>query len=179
MVASKKSEPQIDPRIVLLAQAGDRDSIGSLIDMIQKPLFIYIQKFTRNPKLSEDILQEVLLQIFRKISALNDPLLFKAWAYQIATRTCYKKANVSPEERESIEVNENTETHRGSSSLDLSIDIQRALSEISSVSQTVIVLHYLEGFSLDEVAAILNTPLGTIKSRLNYGLMQLRKKFAQ
>ena len=50
------------------------------------------------------------------------------------------------------------------------------LGEVSPASRAVIVLHYLEGLSLAEVAAVLGIPLGTAKSRLAYGLAVLRKK---
>lgn len=68
----------------------------------------------------------------------------------------------------------------GSKPPDLSwgMNLRKALSEVPAAGQAVLVLHFLEGFALDEVSVILEIPLGTVRSSLNYGLKQLRQRFS-
>ena len=57
-----------------------------------------------------------------------------------------------------------------------SSQLQYLASEVSPASRAVLLLHYQDGLPLEEVAAVLEVPLGTIKSRLSYGLTQVRRK---
>jgi DNA-directed RNA polymerase specialized sigma24 family protein len=72
--------------LVLRAQAGDREAPDALFRSIQEPLFRYLQKMVGEPDLARDILQEVLLRVYSKLSWLREPALFRAWSFRIATR---------------------------------------------------------------------------------------------
>ena len=71
---------------VLLAQAGDREALDELFKSVQTPLYGYILSLAGDRALAEDILQEVLIRIYRKLRWLREPELFRPWAYRIATR---------------------------------------------------------------------------------------------
>ncbi len=132
--------------------------------------------------LAEDLLQETFLQIYRKLAWLRHPELFRPWAYRIAARLASRRRKA--------------ERHRSWAVGDEQIlDAAEAVAEpapfppewverlpgliatVSSASQAVLMLHYLEGLSLDEVAVVLDVPVGTAKSRLSYGLATLRRRF--
>jgi len=68
--------------LVLRAQAGDREALDSLFRSIQEPLFRYLQKMVGEPDPARDILQEVLLRVYRKLSWLREPSLFRAWSFR-------------------------------------------------------------------------------------------------
>lgn len=166
--------------LVLRSQAGDKEAFNELLKSVQQSLFRYIYRLTGERALAEDILQEVFIIIYRKLRWLENPKLFPAWAYRIASRETFRRLKMEKSWREQIrdeeilklaQVAEMEEIYEP----ELIAKIPDFLAEISPASRAVIVLHYLEEMPLSQVAEILNIALGTAKSRLAYGLESLRK----
>jgi len=80
------TNPGHEARLVLRAQAGDRDALECVLRDLQKPLLGYISGVVGRTA-ANDVLQETLLQICRKLKWLHQPELFRPWAYPIASRT--------------------------------------------------------------------------------------------
>jgi RNA polymerase sigma-70 factor (ECF subfamily) len=126
---------------------------------------------------ADDVLQEVLITVSHKLKLLHTPELFRPWAYRIATRHAFrylKKERRWPEQVTDESVLEEMATPERQSS-----ELLRELldlDKISPASRAVLVLHFQEELPLPEVAAILEIPLGTAKSRLAYGLAAIRKQ---
>ena len=164
----------MDERLhVLLAQSGDREAFDALLQSIQEPLFRYLQRLTGDRAAAEDTLQDVFLIVFRKLRWLNDPALFKPWAYRIATRAAMKRIRA---ERLPEEASEPYETPNVDRML-VKAQLPELLDRVSPASRAVLTLHYLEEMPLLEVSAVLGISLGTVKSRLAYGLTKLREVF--
>jgi RNA polymerase sigma-70 factor, ECF subfamily len=168
---------------VLLAQTGDREALARLLAAIQMPLYRYLARLCGEDRLAEDLLQESLLQVYRKLKLLNDPLLLRPWAYRVASRLAVRRlkrkgteylGNTGDLENDGLPVEASVDS---SSLQELSLDLQKGLSHLSLGVGAVLSLHYLDGFLLSDVAAILEIPLGTVKSRLHQGLSQLRRGF--
>jgi RNA polymerase sigma-70 factor (ECF subfamily) len=164
-----------EPLHVLLAQSGDREAFDTLLKSIQEPLFRYILRITGERAAAEDTLQDVFLLIFRKLRWLNDPALFRPWAYRIATRAALArmKRDRRTESIDAIEIAEIPDVDR----MVVTAQLPDLLSRVSPASRTVLALHYLEDMTLPEVADILGISIGTVKSRLAYGLTSLREAF--
>src|SRR5215510_5636021 len=77
-------------RWALLAQAGDQEALDALFKVIQDPLYRYIFALVGEHSLTEDILQEVLLLIFRKLCWLREPEFLRPWMYRIASREAFR-----------------------------------------------------------------------------------------
>ena len=163
---------------VLRAQAGDREALGLLLQAVQAALFRYIASLALSNDLAEDILQEVFVLIWRKLPSLREPELFRPWAYRITSREAFrtlrkerrwseKTEAESPEDIATIPAPEEFEP-------ELIQQLPQWIEAISPASRAVIVLHYLQEMTLEEVAVILEIPVGTVKSRLAYGLHCLR-----
>ncbi len=88
--------------LVLLAQQGDREALNSLLALVQPRLFRYIRGVLRSDSNSaEDVLQETLLRIVRKLGWLTEPHAFEAWIYRIASNEAYravKRSHRHPQE---------------------------------------------------------------------------------
>ncbi len=171
-----------ETRWVLRAQTGDREALGALLKAVQEPLYRYISSLVGQPHLAEDILQEVFIRIYRKLGWLREPELFRAWAYRIAIREAVK--HLKRERRWSDQVRDEevlealpSPPPRAEMDRELIEHLPRLVASLSPASRAVIVLHYLHELSLDEVAAALKVPVGTVKSRLAYGLESLRRQF--
>lgn len=159
--------------LVLRAQSGDREAFDALLAIIAPPLLRYVTRVTGDVAMAEDVVQDTLIAIVRKLTWLNDASLFRPWAYRIASREAFRllrKRRVSePIEELSAPVDEIVDPWQRERLLS-------SLERLSPASRAVITLHYLEELALSEVAAVLELSLGTVKSRLSYGLAQLRKE---
>jgi RNA polymerase sigma-70 factor (ECF subfamily) len=163
---------------VLQAQSGSHEALNELFKTIQEPLFRYILSLVRDRSLAEDILQEVFIRIYRKLRWLREPDVFRAWAYQIASREAFRYLNRerrwSDQVRDeavltAIPANESTFPH------ELTDRLPELVGKLSPASRAVVILFYLHEMSLVETAAVLDIPVGTAKSRLAYGLECLRR----
>jgi RNA polymerase sigma-70 factor (ECF subfamily) len=159
--------------LVLRAQSGDREAFDSLLRDIGTPLLRYVTRVTGDIAMAEDAVQETLIAIVRKISWLNDASLFRAWAYRIASREAFRLLRKSRRYVEPVE--ELTYLEEPSDPWQRE-RLLASLEQLSPASRAVVTLHYLEEMPLADVAAVLDIPLGTVKSRLSYGLVQLRKE---
>ncbi len=167
--------------LILRAQTGDRVAFDELLKSIQTALFRYIVRLVGEHAAAEDVTQEVFLTIYRKIRWLENPQLFRAWAFRIASREAFKRLKrerrwseqIRDEEvLEKISARETAEIYER----ELIEKIPTLISEVSPASRAVLILHYLNEMPLSEVAEILDISLGTVKSRLAYGLANLREK---
>src|SRR2546423_7457910 len=73
---------------VIQAQCGDRDAMEQVLRSVQPQLRRYILRLV-DPTAADDVLQNVLIAIARKLTWLGEPLLFRAWAYRIASRAAF------------------------------------------------------------------------------------------
>lgn len=81
--------------LVMLAQSGDKESLNELLKIAQEPLFRYVYRLVSEHSLAEDVLQEVFLIIYRKLKWLENPQLFRAWAYRIASCEAFRQLQSS------------------------------------------------------------------------------------
>ena len=166
--------------LVLRCQVGDKEAFDELLASVEKRLFAYVQRLATDSELSRDILQNVFLIIYRKIGWLNSPELFLPWAYRIASRETIRALK-----KKRIEINVDDEVFQNIpvEAIDTEFEpelieqIPATLQKVSQSSREVLILHYLEEMSIAETAEILDISIGTAKSRLAYGLAQIRKQF--
>ena len=165
-----------EAQLVLLCQAGDREALEELLRGVQAILFNYVRRMV-GPDGAEDVLQDVFLEIIRHLRALQEPLFFRAWAYRIASRASFsflrKRSLWQVRHEEDIEMDKLPNGLEESSAI-LVAQLHHLLDRVSPASRAVLALHYIEDFSIQEVAAILRVSAGTVKSRLAYGLKCLR-----
>jgi len=166
---------------VLRAQSGDRQAINELLKAVQEPLYRYIFSLARDQHLSEDILQEVFIRIYRKLRWLREPDVFRSWAYRIATRETLRR--LKRERRWDDQIRDEAALQaipapplREEFAAERLEQLSQSLDKLSPASRAVVVLYYLHEMSLGEVAGILEIPLGTVKSRLSYGLKLCQTK---
>jgi RNA polymerase sigma-70 factor, ECF subfamily len=168
--------PIDEPRWVIGAQCGDRDALERLLRSIQPPLHRYVRRLIGDSH-ADDVVQEVLIVIARKVTWLSEPRFFRAWAFRIASRAAFD--HLRRQQRRGRHDSDATVLESLPAPEPPPSDaIIRELLEsesLSAASRAVLVLHFQEGLTLPEVAAVLEIPLGTAKSRLAYGLSSLRR----
>ena len=171
------------PSLAARAQLGDRVALEELLRSLESPLLDHVRTIVRNQDLADDVLQETLLRASRGLRSLRDPEWVRAWAYRIATREAVRAARAERDpRRESIDdridfpVPESEEVLAGQDLLD---EIPRRLDELPPRARLVVRMRYLEELSQQEIAEALEIPIGTVKSRLAYGLSMLRRTMAE
>lgn len=169
---------------MLRAQSGDREALNDLLKIIEQPLYRYIFRLVGERALTEDILQEVFIKIYRKLKWLQEPEFFRPWAYRIASRDAFK--HLKRERQWSGQIRDEAVIEaipaaipEQGLSMELRDRLPELLAHVSSASRAVIILHYLHDMSLVEVADVLGINIGTVKSRLAYGLSNLRRAFKE
>ena len=166
-------------RWVIQAQCGDRDAMEQVLRSVQPPLRRYVLHLV-GATASDDVLQEVLISVARKLTWLAEPRLLRAWAYRIASRAAFH--HLRKEKRRGRQ--ESDDATLEALVAPMSPPSGEQLHELldgpwlSPASRAVLMLHFHEEMPLADVAAVLELPLGTVKSRLAYGLTQLRRHVA-
>jgi RNA polymerase sigma-70 factor, ECF subfamily len=160
---------------VLQAQCGDREALELLLRSVQPALHRYVRGLIGSSH-SDDVLQEVLVTLYRKLRLLHSPELFRPWAYRVASRVAFRHLKKSRRWPEQLDESLVEELPALASPPPERLQELLNLNGISLTSRAVLALHFQEELSLSEVAAILEIPLGTVKSRLAYGLSAIRKQ---
>jgi RNA polymerase sigma-70 factor (ECF subfamily) len=172
------STPVQEAILVVLAQCGDREALESVLRGAQPSLHRYIKRMA-GPEFADDVLQETLITIARKLKWLSEPRLFRAWAFRIASRHAFRYLR-KEKHRRLQDSSEDLLATIPIVNAPLPEEWVRSLLEsdvLSPASRAVLALHFEEGLTLPEVAAVLEIPVGTAKSRLAYGLTILRRHF--
>ena len=164
---------------VVRAQCDDRDALESLLRSVQPSLTRYIRALV-GPAHADDITQEVLLTIYRKIWWLSSPDLFRPWMFRIASRTAFRYLKRERRWPERLRDDAALEELAAPEPAPAPVAIEELLRDghVTLASRAVLVLHFQEDMTLPEVAAVLEIPVGTVKSRLAYGLATLRRHHA-
>ena len=148
-------------------------------------------RLTRNPQDAEDLIQETYLKAYKNFSSFKQGTNLKAWLYRIMTNTyinSYRKAQRRPTESSADELSDfqlyTTSGHdsTGLESAEVAALKQMPDSQISEAMNDLpedyrMVVYYadVEGLAYKEIAEIMDTPLGTVMSRLHRGRKLLRK----
>lgn len=173
----KMESAKLEIWLALRAQAGDREAFDQLLRSVQEPLYRYIYSLVGTRALAEDILQEVFILIYRKLRWLREPELFRPWAYRIATREAFKSLKRERRWSDKIEDESVLIDLPAPSRDELAPElVEQLVAQVSPASRAVIVLHYLHEMPLAEIADVMGVALGTVKSRLAYGLDFLRRQ---
>lgn len=161
-----------------LAQSGDRRALDRLLRDHQDALLRHARIILRDEEAALDAVQASLMLIARRLDSLRDPRWFRPWAYRITTREAVRLAKRRGRERRLFE-EEAEEGAEPPVEEDEAAELLRACSELidrlPGASRLVVGLHYREGLTLMEIGEALEVPVGTVKSRLAYGLARLRK----
>ena len=163
--------------LVLRAQAGDRPALEELLRHTQRLLAPYVRAMVRDADRASHVMQEVLLIVYRKLDQLREPRVFASWARRIATREVIRASRQQRGREVYLDEVPDivAETGEDPALEEIRELLPGLLHRISPASRSVIVLHYMEGLTIEETAAILDISIGTAKSRLSYGLRALRE----
>lgn len=166
------------------AQTGEPAAWDALYRRYQLPLYTFIQEMVRNEQLSLDLVQETFIRAARHIGGLRERDRFGSWLFGIAHQLVRRHAqrHARPEEQPLELATELAASEPGPDNWLIQREqetaFREALRQLSPDHREVFMLHYLEDFSVEEIAQATGTQPGTVKSRLHYARKELRKQLA-
>ena len=176
---SKATRQLEDELLVLMAQDGEAAAWDELVDRWQKPLWRHACRLTGRAEAAWDVMQEAWLGMVRGLAKLDDPRGFRAWAYRITTRRAVDWVRGRQRDRRGQEIVQSAQppadTPDEAAAIDSAADVRAALGKIDLMHRVVLMLFYLDELGINDIAAVLNIPAGTVKSRLHHGRDELRR----
>ena len=174
-----------DGQYIARIRQGDLSALGALYDKYRLQVFHTALAVTRDRQAAEDILQECFLKVHSHADRIDLTVPLAPWLYRVTVNLSYTWVTRHNKWRTSLEslidhlVAPNRAAPEGQFEMrDLQTTIQRAIDGLPFNQRVVVILHYLSGLSLKEIAYILDCPVGTAKSRLHYGRETLRRQLA-
>jgi RNA polymerase sigma-70 factor (ECF subfamily) len=163
------------------AKAGDPEAWSALFRRYQLPLYVYVFELVRDEQASLDIVQEAFIAAARHIGSLREEAKFGGWLFGIAHQKCgqlWRGQNRAAALRE--EIGESApDLDEGPDELlirrEQEEEFMKLVNELPAPQRSVLLLRFVEDFSLEQIAEITEAPLGTVKSRLHHAKRALRK----
>ncbi|WP_430786602.1 sigma-70 family RNA polymerase sigma factor [Virgibacillus flavescens] len=149
---------------IILAQKGDKDAFMRIILDSQDSLYRVSKGILRNDNDCADAIQNAIEKAYDSISKLKKANYFKTWMIRILINECY---NILKLKNKSVAIETVDIMATYEMNLDESIDLTAAINQLESHYRSVIILFYLEDYTINEIAEILQVGPGTVKSRLN------------
>lgn len=170
-----------DGELISLVRQGDLVALGILYDKHKTQLFRTALAITHDHCAADDILQECFLRFYANIDRLDEKRPLAPWLYRVVVNLSYNWVTrrgrwLAPLENviERLRADPQSSPEKVVEQNELQQIVREALDSLSFEHRVVLVLFYLGGFRLKEVAYILDLPEGTVKSRLYYGRKRLR-----
>jgi RNA polymerase sigma-70 factor, ECF subfamily len=171
-----------DEQLLVATEAGNREALATLVARYQAPLTGYLDRLVGPDwQLAQDLVQETFVRVLRQHER-RDTRPFRPWLYAIATnlaRDYFKSARVQRSTRLDEELASRlADWAAGPEEVALAAErgaaIALALGSLSPEHRATLVLRFYNDLTLQQIAATMDVPLGTVKSRLSVGLHRLR-----
>lgn len=169
-----------DDALVSEALAGREDSYSTLVDKYQKPLYFHIRKMIKEVELVDDLVQEVFMKAFHNLNSYSNEFAFSTWIYRIATN--HTIDYLRKKKLQTLSIDQPYTTKDGDMEIQLpdesfSTDepvmkkerkaiVQEAIDDLPEKYRLVIEMRHMEEKSYQEIAEILDLPLGTVKAHI-------------
>lgn len=162
--------------LVERARAGDEEAFASLARAAGDRLLAIAYRILRDLGLAEDAVQQTLVLAWRELPSLREVDRFDAWLRRLLVHACYREARRGRQWAANVRVLPVEEPGRTDDFATVveRDQLERGFRRLPPEQRAVFVFHHYLGLTLDEVAAELGVPLGTVKSRLHYATNTLR-----
>ena len=177
-----------DQQLIQECLAGRTDAFGQLVVRYQDRLYNTLVKMLGSADDARDVSQDAFVHAFQKLGTFRGKSAFYSWLFRIAINAAVsekrkvrrKSASIDAmREQAGIEPIDSHPTATPSHALELSERqsmVRTALAELPEDYRTVLVLKEIEGLKYEEIAELIDRPVGTVRSRIHRARMELRNK---
>lgn len=174
-------EREVDQQLVVRAQHGDQKAFGLLVSKYQRKLARLLSRLIRDPAEVEDVAQETFIKAYRALGSFRGDSAFYTWLYRIGINTAKNylvsqgrraptSTDFDSEEAESFEEGEllrdNNTPERMLFSKEIGETVNAAMEALPEELRTAITLREIEGMSYEDIAKMMDCPIGTVRSRI-------------
>jgi RNA polymerase sigma-70 factor, ECF subfamily len=165
-----------DTKLVERAKAGDTAAFSELVRRHQHVVYNLAYRYMRDASAAEDMSQEAFLKAFRMLKGFRGDCAFSTWMYRVTSSVCLSELSRRKRRAEvALDSDNNTETavHPGQSH-DIPEIVRRCVGELPDRYAQIITMYYLKEISYEEIAQVMDVPLGTLKTWMHRARKQLR-----
>jgi RNA polymerase sigma-70 factor (ECF subfamily) len=196
MPTAKDLQSLGDREVVTLAKAGKEAAYRELLRRYERPVFSLIYRMVRDRALAEDLAQETFIKVLNALESYRPEYKFSSWVFKIANNAAIdqlrrREVNTlsldgAPDARTADEVEATAlqAADRQESPLaelesrELGSQIEEAVGKLRPEYRTAILLRHVEGRSYEEIADVMDLPLGTVKTYIHRARLELREYLA-
>ena len=175
------SDREVDQQLVERVQRGDKQAFGLLVAKYQRKLARLLSRLIRDPAEVEDVAQETFIKAYRALPSFRGDSAFYTWLYRIGINTAKNflvsqgrraptSTDFDSEEAETFEdgdqLRDINTPERLMMTRQIGDTVNTAMEALPEELKTAIVLREIEGLSYDEIATIMDCPIGTVRSRI-------------
>lgn len=175
------SDRDIDQQLVVRAQRGEKHAFNLLVTKYQRKLARLISRLVRDPAEVEDVTQEAFIKAYRALPQFRGESAFYTWLYRIGVNTAKnflmsqgrRAPTTTEKDAEEAETFDDAEQLRDINtpesvlmSRQVAATVNAAMARLPEELRTAITLREIEGLSYDEIAELMNCPIGTVRSRI-------------
>lgn len=181
-----------DQDVVALAREGREAAYRELIRRYERPVFALIYRMVRDRETAEDLAQETFIKVLNAIGTYRPEFKFSSWVFKIANNTAIDHLRRKELDTLSLEGSPHATTPEGVEAtalqvgsddespletveaLELGGEIERAIAQLRPEYRSCILLRHVEGRAYEEIAEMLDLPLGTVKTYIHRARHELR-----
>lgn len=175
----------LDPRIITRAKLGDIDAFTRIVHAYYARCLRFARAMLRNADDAEDVVQETFVRVYRALPRYEERRRFESWLFQILGNCC-RTANVvhrressraTADEHAIVQVPGRDDSARAAE-MQWSDTVRRALADLPDYNREIFLLHYIEGFSYDEIERMTGVRQSALKMRVKRASDALRGRLA-
>ena len=174
-------EREVDQQLVVRAQHGDQQAFGLLVSKYQRKLARLLSRLIRDPAEVEDVAQETFIKAYRALGNFRGDSAFYTWLYRIGINTAKNylvsqgrraptRTDFDSEEAETFEdgdlLRDINTPERMLLSKQIGETVNSAMDDLPEDLRTAIMLREIEGMSYEDIAKMMDCPIGTVRSRI-------------
>ncbi len=185
-----------DHELVTFARTGSEKAYRELLDRYQRPVFSLIYRMMRDRELAEDLAQETFVKVFNNLEKYNPKYKFSSWIFKIASNLAIDNLRKKEPKTVSLDgsryartddevaasrisvASEDEDPEQLLLAKELGAEIESAIGSLRAEYRTAILLRHVEGRPYEEIAEIMEVPLGTVKTYIHRARSELRELLA-
>jgi RNA polymerase sigma-70 factor (ECF subfamily) len=166
----------MEPSLVERARGGDREAFSAIAFEVSDGLFAVAHRVLRDFDAAADALQVALVRMWRDLPSLSDPSRFEAWAYRVLIRACHDAIRARRPAGPQLHLLDGGRAIVADHASEVveREELDHAFRRLTPEQRAILVLQYYRDMKLEEIAVLLQIPIGTVRSRLYYAKRALR-----